>query len=157
MNKGLYLEVMSNGSKYFRMKYRYGGKEKRLALGVYPETGLKLARDKRDEARKQLAQGIDPSENRKAMKAAQADRAANSFEVVAWEWYTKNASTWVSNHGDRILRRLERDIFPWLGRARLPKSMPPNCWGHSAESKTGAPWKPLTGRCRTAGKFSATP
>lgn len=58
--KGLYLEVMPNGSKYFRLKYRYGGKEKRLALGVYPETGLKLARDRRDEARKQLAQGIDP-------------------------------------------------------------------------------------------------
>lgn len=91
--KGLYLEVMPNGSKYFRMKYRFGGKEKRLALGVYPETGLKLARDKRDEARKQLAQNIDPSQNRKAMKAALA-ADADTFEVVAREWFAKNAPTW---------------------------------------------------------------
>ncbi|WP_255210649.1 tyrosine-type recombinase/integrase [Methylogaea oryzae] len=116
--KGLYLEVMPNGSKYFRMKYRFGGKEKRLALGVYPETGLKLARDKRDEARKQLAQNIDPSQNRKAMKAALA-ADADTFEVVAREWFAKNAPTWAENHSNRTLRRLERDIFPWLGNAPI--------------------------------------
>jgi integrase len=113
--KGLYLEIMPNGSRYFRMKYRFSGKEKRLAFGVYPETSLKEARDKRDEARKQLAQGIDPGEQRKAMKAADAGRAANSLEIIAREWFAKYQPTWAENHGDRIIRRLERDIFPWLG------------------------------------------
>jgi len=116
--KGLYLEVMPNGAKYWRMKYRYGGKEKRLAFGVYPETGLKEARAKRDDSRKLLADGADPSETRKAMKAAQiAD--AETFEVVAREWWIKNAPTWAENHSNRTLRRLERDIFPWLGNAPI--------------------------------------
>ncbi len=112
--KSLYLEVMPNGAKYWRMKYRFGGKEKRLAFGVYPETGLKEARAKRDEARKLLADGADPGETRKAMKAAQiAD--AETFEVVAREWFAKNAASWAENHSNRVIRRLERDIFPWLG------------------------------------------
>lgn len=116
--KGLYLEVMPNGSRYWRMKYRYGGKEKRLAFGVYPEIGLKEARAKRDDARKLLADGADPGETRKAMKAAQvAD--AETFEVVAREWWGKNAPTWAENHSNRTLRRLERDIFPWLGNAPI--------------------------------------
>lgn len=116
--KSLYLEVMPNGSKYWRMKYRFGGKEKRLACGVYPETGLREARDKRDEARKLLAQGIDPSANRKAVKAAQAAEG-ETFEVVAREWFAKNEPTWAKNHANRIIRRLERDIFPWLGNAPI--------------------------------------
>ncbi len=112
--KGLYLEVMPSGAKYWRTKYRYGGKEKRLACGVYPETGLKEARTKRDDARKRLAQGIDPAASRKAMKAARiADR--ETFEVIAREWFEKNKPAWVLSHGDRIIRRLERDVFPWLG------------------------------------------
>jgi len=116
--KGLYLEVMPNGAKYWRMKYRFGGKEKRLAFGVYPEIGLGKARTKRDDARKLLADGADPGETRKAMKAAQiAD--AETFEVVAREWFAKNAASWVENHGNRIIRRLERDIFPWLGNAPI--------------------------------------
>lgn len=116
--KGMYLEIMPNGSKYWRMKYRYGGKEKRLALGVYPEIGLKEARAKRDDARKLLSDGVDPGENRKAMKAAQvAD--GETFEVVAREWYAKNAPSWSDNHGNRVIRRLERDIFPWLGNAPI--------------------------------------
>ncbi len=113
--KAMYLEIMPNGSKYFRMKYRFEGKEKRLAFGVYPETSLRDARDKRDQARKQLAQGIDPGENRKAMKAAQmAD--GETFEVVAREWHGKLRANWTPEHGERILRRLEADIFPWLGK-----------------------------------------
>lgn len=112
---GLYLEVTPTGGKWWRLKYRFDGKEKRLSLGVYPDTSLRLARTRRDEARKLLAEGIDPSENRKAQKTARADRAANSLETVAREWYAKYSTTWVKNHGNRILRRLERDIFPWLG------------------------------------------
>lgn len=113
--RGLYLEVTPAGGKYWRFKYRFEGIEKRLALGVFPDVPLKMARERRDEARKLLADGIDPSEHRKATKSARADRAANSFEVVAREWFGKMAPTWNAAHGDRIIRRLERDIFPWIG------------------------------------------
>lgn len=113
--KGMYLEISPAGGKWWRLKYRIGGKEKRISLGVYPDIGLKDARDRRDEARKLIAQGVDPSENRKAAKAATVERATNSFEVVAREWYAKFAPGWNASHGTRIIRRLERDIFPWLG------------------------------------------
>ncbi|SFM28341.1 protein of unknown function [Ectothiorhodospira mobilis] len=80
---GLYLEVAPSGGKWWRLKYRYGGKEKRLSLGVYPDVPLKDARERRDEARKLLANDIDPSEHRQAQKAAKEDRVANSFEAGA--------------------------------------------------------------------------
>ncbi|TQE99653.1 MAG: DUF4102 domain-containing protein [Spiribacter salinus] len=112
---GLYLEVAPSGGKWWRLKYRYGGKEKRLSLGVYPDVSLKDARERRDEARKLLANDIDPSENRKATRAAKVERAANSFEAIAREWYAKHSPNWSANHANRIIRRLERDIFPWLG------------------------------------------
>ena len=113
--RGLYLEVSPNGGKWWRLKYRFGGKEKRLSLGVYPEVSLKDARERRDEARKLLANKIDPSEHRKAQKAAGADGRGNSFEVVAREWLSKHSSYWSKAHTDRIIRRFERDIFPWIG------------------------------------------
>jgi integrase len=113
--RGLYLEVSPAGGKWWRLKYRFDGKEKRLSLGVYPDVSLKDARDRRDAARKLLADGVDPSANRKAQKSAQADRAANSFEVVAREWFAKFSATWAANHSDRIIRRFECDIFPWIG------------------------------------------
>ncbi len=112
---GLYLEVAPSGGKWWRLKYRCGGKEKRLSLGVYPAVSLKDARDRRDAARKLLANDIDPSENRKAKNAAKVERASNSFEVVAREWFAKHSANWSANHADRIIRRLERDIFPWIG------------------------------------------
>src|SRR5271163_1925100 len=87
--RGLYLEVSPAGGKWWRLKYRFDGKEKRLSLGVYPDVGLKDARDRRDSARKLLSNGVDPSENRRAQKSARADGAANSFEVVAREWFAK--------------------------------------------------------------------
>ena len=112
---GLYLEVSPAGGKLWRLKYRHSGKEKRLALGAYPDTGLKDAREKRDAARKLLAAGVDPGEQRKAAKAAGEERAANSFEVVAREWHAKQSATWVELHASRIMLRLENDVFPWLG------------------------------------------
>jgi len=112
---GLFLLVAATGGKLWKYSYRFGGKQKTLALGKYPDTGLKDAREKHANARKLLAQGIDPSENRKAEKAAGVDRAANSFEVIAREWYSKNATSWNESHGVRIIRRFERDIFPWIG------------------------------------------
>ncbi len=87
---GLYLELAPSGGKWWRLKYRVDGKEKRLSLGVYPDVSLKDARNRRDEARKLLVHGIDPSEHRKAKRTAKAEQAANSFEAVAREWYTRN-------------------------------------------------------------------
>jgi len=112
---GLYLEVSPAGGKWWRLKYRHGGKEKRLSLGTYPDTGLADARAKRDNARKLLAAGADPGEHRKAEKAAGEDRAANSFEVIAREWFAKQKTNWVQGHADKVLLRLENDVFPWLG------------------------------------------
>jgi hypothetical protein len=88
--------VSPTGGEWWRLKYRLEGKEKRLSLGVYPDVSLKDARDRRDASRKLLADGIDPSENRKATKSARADRAANSFEVVAREWFAKYSATWAA-------------------------------------------------------------
>lgn len=112
---GLYLEVTPAGGKWWRLKYRFGGKEKRLSLGVYPDVPLKTARERRDQARKLLANGVDPGEHRKAAKSARADRAANSFEVVAREWFAKHQPNWADHHADRIIRRFERDVFPLIG------------------------------------------
>lgn len=124
--KGLFLLVSPSGGKWWRLKYRFGGKEKLISLGTYPEVGLKDARERRDAARKLLADGVDPSANRKATKAAKGEQAANSFEVVAREWYAKFSPTWNENHGTRIIRRLERDIFPWIGSKPIAEVSAPD-------------------------------
>jgi integrase len=124
--KGLFLLVkpQSDGwGKWWRFKYRFEGKEKLLSLGTYPETSLAQAREKRDEARKQIAAGIDPGENRKAVKAAKAESAANSFEVIAREWGLKKVDNWEEkNH--RSKRMLERNVFPWLGGKPIAEILP---------------------------------
>jgi integrase len=113
--RGLYLEVSPAGGKWWRLKYRFGGKEKRLSLGVYPDVTLKDARERRDAARKLLGDGVDPSENRKAIRSAQSERASNSFEVVTREWFGKYSPSWAESHSVRVIRLFERDIFPWIG------------------------------------------
>jgi len=124
--KGLFLFVkpQTDGwGKWWRFKYRFEGKEKLLSLGTYPETSLAQAREKRDEARKQLAAGIDPGANRKAVKAAKAESAANSFEVIAREWGLKKIENWEEkNH--RSKRMLERNVFPWLGGKPIAEILP---------------------------------
>jgi len=112
---GLYLEVSPAGGKWWRLKYRYGGKEKRLSLGVYPDVSLREARKRRDDARKLLTNDIDPSEHRKAQKAAGKEQTANSFEIVAREWHTKQLPSWTKKHAETVIRRLELNVFPWLG------------------------------------------
>jgi len=121
--RGLYLEISPNGGKWWRFKYRYIGKEKRLSLGVYPDVTLKMARERREESRKLLADGIDPSENRKAQKLANGGE--NSFEVIAREWFAKYSTNWTTDHGGRIFRRLERDVFPWIGDKQIAKVTAP--------------------------------
>ena len=122
---GLYLVVAPSGGKWWRLKYRFGGNEKGFSFGVYPDVSLKEARERRDEARRLLANGTDPNEHRKARKAAKDDQAANSFEVVAREWFAKHSPNWAANHAHRIIRRLERDIFPWIGGKPIAEVTPP--------------------------------
>ncbi len=112
---GLYLEVSPTGGKLWRMKYRFEGKEKRLSIGAYPTFSLREARQRREDARKQLALGIDPSAHKKALKAARVEMNANSFEVVAREWFEKFKPTRTEGHTSKIIARLQRDVFPWLG------------------------------------------
>lgn len=123
--KGLFMYVTPQGNKYWRLKYRFGGKEKLLALGVYDDVTLAKARVKRDEARKLLADDIDPGEHRKIMKKVSDERSANSFEVVAREWFIKYSATWVKSHADKIIQRFERDIFPWIGNKPITEVTPP--------------------------------
>ena len=123
--KGLFMYVTPQGNKYWRLKYRFGGKEKLLALGVYDDVTLAKARVKRDEARKLLADDIDPGEHRKIMKQVSDERSANSFEVVAREWFVKYSPNWVKSHADKIIQRFERDIFPWIGNKPISEVTPP--------------------------------
>ncbi|MCX5855676.1 MAG: integrase arm-type DNA-binding domain-containing protein [Deltaproteobacteria bacterium] len=111
---GLYLHVTEKGSKLWRFRYRFGGKEKLLALGTYPEISLADARTRRHEARKQLAHGIDPGAVRKAQKQA-ATAETETFEVITREWHTKFTPTWTSGYAEKLLSALERDVFPWIG------------------------------------------
>ena len=128
---GLYLLIQPNGSRLWRFKYRFGGKntqhpgfkeknsrgkgEKGVTLGAYPAIGLAEARERRDELRRMLSNGIDPAAHRKATKVARATAAENSLEVVAREWFVKMSPGWVEKHRIKIIQRLERDVFPWLG------------------------------------------
>jgi len=115
---GMYLYVHPNGGKYWRMDYAFAKKRKTLALGVFPDISLADARNRRDDARKLLANGTNPGEVKQAQKAAVVEKVANSFEVVGREWFeaAKKSEEWVPSHADRIIRRLERDIFPWIGK-----------------------------------------
>jgi integrase len=112
--RGLYLLVGVNGSKLWRFKYRMAGKEKLLSFGAYPDVGLKLARERRDDARRLLAKNIDPSAHRKLQKR-QDVATAESFKTVALEWLAKFSPGWASSHADKIVRRFEKDIYPWIG------------------------------------------
>ena len=94
-------------------------------MGVYPDVTLSKARDKRNDARNLLDDEIDPGEHRKVMKQVDQDRSANSFEVVAREWFVKYSANWVKSHADKILQRFERDIFPWIGNKPITEVTPP--------------------------------
>ncbi|KFF78314.1 integrase [Serratia marcescens] len=121
---GMYLLVKPNGSKYWRLKYRFVGKEKMLSIGVYPDVSLADARQKRDEARKVLAAGGDPGEVKKADKLAQKLSTENTFEAIAREWHRQKADRWSLRYRDEIIDTFEKDIFPYLGRRPIAEIKP---------------------------------
>ena len=114
---GLYLLVTPNGGKWWRFKYRFGGKEKLLSLGTYPQVSLKDARDHRDKAKKLLRNRIDPAFERKAIK--QAESGQGSFEAVAMEWLAKFSQSWSASHTKTIKQRLENYIIPNIGKRQI--------------------------------------
>ncbi|OUL72181.1 tyrosine-type recombinase/integrase [Paraburkholderia hospita] len=120
---GLYLEVFPNGSKLWRLKYRFQGRENRLALGAYGTSklsvGLGAARAVRDEARLMLKQGDDPSVNRKRLKLDKQTQAANTFEAVANDWFNRMMSKKAESHRVKVKARLESDLLPWLGKKAI--------------------------------------
>lgn len=113
--QGLYLEVMPGGSKLWRLKYSYAGKEKRLALGAYPTVPLQQARRRREEARQQLAEGIDPAEQKKADRLAKLAEVL-TFEALAREWHRYRTPRWAPATAAKALAYLESDLLPALGR-----------------------------------------
>jgi hypothetical protein len=122
---GLYLLVNETG-RYFRYDYRFNGKRKTLALGVYPIVALKEAREKLYEAKKLIQNGIDPIQHNKQIKNHQKNQAANAFELVAREWFSKNQHTWTQGHSRTIISRLENNIFPWLGKRPIAEITAPD-------------------------------
>jgi len=123
---GLFLLVTPAGGKWWRFKYRFDGKEKLLSLGTYPEVSLADAREKRHAARKQVAAGIDPGEVRKAQKVAKIADCENSFEVIAREWHGKFEKTWSAVHAATIKDRLEKEVFPWIGKRPIDEIKAPD-------------------------------
>ncbi|HID9897461.1 tyrosine-type recombinase/integrase [Serratia ureilytica] len=121
---GMYLLVKPNGSKYWRLKYRFVGKEKMLSIGVYPDVSLADARQKREDARKILAAGGDPGEVKKADKLAQKLSTENTFEAIAREWHRQKADRWSLRYRDEIIDTFEKDIFPYLGRRPIAEIKP---------------------------------
>lgn len=113
--RGLYLEISPSGGKWWRYKYRFDGKEKRISLGTYPDISLAKARDNHIAARKLLAEGIDPSEDRKSKKAIKKINAENSFEQVARAWWKSHMQNKAASHKDKVIRRFELYLFPWIG------------------------------------------
>ena len=123
---GMYLLVTPTGGKLWNMKYKFGGKEKRLSFGAYPAVTLADARQRREDAKKLLANGVDPGETKKAQKAAQGEQDINTFEVIAREWHSNFAHTWVVSHAQHKLERLEKNVFPWIGKRPIKEITAPD-------------------------------
>lgn len=122
---GLYLEVMPNGSRYWRLKYRFAGKENRLALGVYPDVSLKMARKKKAEAKQLLDEDHDPGNHRRQKRLASIDAANNSFEAISQEWLEKQKKSWSESHATRTRWLLSNHLLPWLGKRPISEITTP--------------------------------
>ena len=121
--EGLYVEVVSSEQKYFRPKYRFGGKEKTLALGKFPKISLKQARQARDEAKKLLSQRVDPIAYRAATKTSTGAQP-NTFENIAREWLTLKETRWAKSYAPKVVRRLETFVFPHIGKVTTSSVTP---------------------------------
>lgn len=121
---GLSLLIEPNGSKGWRFRYRFAGKPKMISFGVYGQISLADARRKRDEAKKQLSDGIDPSDARKSEKITQKYAAENTFKAVAMEWHASKCSTWSKGYASEILRCFENDVFPFIGSRPIDQLAP---------------------------------
>lgn len=123
--RGLFLEITPKGSKRWRHKYYFQGKEKLLSLGLYPDVRLSEARETLNEQKKLLAKGIDPSAARQAIEAAQVATTHNQFEAVAREWFLNKQSSWAESHAKVTMQRLERDVFPLIGNHSIAEITAP--------------------------------
>lgn len=122
--RGLFLLISPIGSKYWRFKYRFEGKEKLLALGIYPDVSLAGARERRDQARKQVSSGIDPNVLKQTTKQAAISLTENSFESVAREWFAKFSPRWAASYSEKVISRLQHNVFPWIGHLPIGDIMP---------------------------------
>ncbi|MFW9484603.1 tyrosine-type recombinase/integrase [Xanthomonas euvesicatoria pv. euvesicatoria] len=136
---GLYLLLRPDDARWWRYDYRrpVTGKRNTLSFGTYPEVSLSDARERLAEARRLLAAKIDPGEQRKAVKAAGEAAAANSFEVVAREWFAKQQKDWSTQYADKIIRRLQSDIFPWIGSSPIAAITAPELLKHLERIEQG--------------------
>ena len=125
---GLYLLITPTGGRLWRFKYRINGKGKLLAIGAYPAISLADARERRAMAKKQLANGIDPAAVKQARKQADTEET-ETFEVIAREWHTKFSASWAPSHADTTISRMERDLFPWIGKRPISKIKAPELLG----------------------------
>lgn len=121
---GLSLLVETNGSKGWRYRYQFAGKTKMISLGIYPVVTLNEARAKRDEARKQVANGINPSEARRAEKAATINQTENTFKNIALEWYEGRKDRWSVGYRDDMMDAFEKDVFPYIGNRPIAEIKP---------------------------------
>jgi len=127
-DRGLYLEVSPAGGKWWRLRYWIAGKENRLSLGVYPEISLKDARERRDAARRLIANGVDPSQVRKGLHA-ESQAELETFQLIAEEWFAKFKHTWAENTAETIIGRLRKDIFPYIGTRAIREITAPELLG----------------------------
>ena len=133
--RGLFLLVQRNGARLWRMKYRYGGKEKLLSFGACPGVGIYAAREKRTVAKAMLAEGRDPMKNKSKIDPGKSD----AFRVIAERWHENRKSALDPANADRVWSRLERDVFPFLGSKLMHEISPPDVWKWCARLRNGAP------------------
>ena len=154
---GMYLLVTPDGGRYWRLDYRFAGKRRTLALGVYPIVTLSNARAHREHARTSLAKGIDPSAVKKAAKRAAKIASENTFEAVAREWIVNQRNRLALRYCALLMARLEADVFPEIGSRPLPLLTLLNCWRWLERSRSAGQLRRLDDCGRPAAKYSATP
>ena len=151
--KGLNLEIRPKGGKYWRMRYRYLGKAKMLALGVFPEISLKDARDRCEDARRLLSENIDPSAQKKEIKRLAKENADNSYEAIAREWHENKRRSWSERHAKTVLNRLQKDIFPEIGHLPIADVAPSQLLAAVKKMQARGAYEPAWRMKQTSGQI----